>query len=94
MDSGNPYMLSPDEVERFAVVFGNGQRWSEMLEDSAVVWREKLWPVYHSMESCRLAFLRCMIEPAISSHAHMEELPSLARYLCMQVEQRVVELDA
>ena len=90
------YLLSPDDVERFNVTFAGNPSMSEMLEDSAATWRDKLRPAHHTMKACRWAFL-CMIvvraESEIPLHARMEDLPTLARYLCMRVEQRVEELD-
>lgn len=90
------YLLSPDDVERFDATFAGSPSMNEMLEDSAEAWRDKLRPVYGTMEACRWAFLCSMVVRTgseIPLKARMEDLPTLSRYLCMRVEQRVEELD-
>lgn len=94
--TSSAYLLSPDDVERFNATFEGNPALNEMLEDSAETWREKLRPVHETIEACRWAFLSSMvvrIGAAIPGESRMEDLPTLARYLCMRVEQRVAELD-
>lgn len=90
------YRLSSDEVERFDTTFGRDLCMETILADAAAYWREHLLPAHKSRGDCRWTYLRLIIVrngSPIPAQARMEELPSLARYLCMRVEKYVEELD-
>jgi hypothetical protein len=88
------YCLSIDEIERFNVAYSNTPLASAMIEDGAIGWRESLRSTFETPEACRWAFLRNCTQFTAPDACRMEELPSVARYLCMRTEQRVAELDA
>jgi len=96
-ESFSVYRLSPDEVERFDATFGNDAFMRAIFEDAAAHWRECLRPRHRTAEACRWQFLQIVSVRSgarLPPNVRMEELPSLARYLSMRVEQRVLELDA
>ena len=89
------YRLSSDEVERFDATYRGDSCMKSSLDDSAVHWRASIKAEHSTMEACRWGFLRSIVgyderEPMPT----MEKLPSMARYLCMRVEQQVIAQEA
>jgi len=85
------YRLSPDEVERFDATYQNNLCIKSSLEDSAAHWCASIKAEHSTVEACRWSFLQSIVghderEPMPT----MEKLPTMARYLCMRVEQQVI----
>jgi len=88
-DLSSIYRLSSDEVERFDATYQNNLSIKSSLEDSAVHWCASIKAEHSTVEACRWDFLRSIVgrderEPMPA----MEKLPTMARYLCMRVEQQ------
>lgn len=91
------YSLTTDDLERFDAVYLRGPGLPEMIEDSAVFWRNDLRPIFETDEECRWAFLRhiCVKDGSLLPlSSAMESMPSVARYICLRTEERVASLDA
>ncbi len=93
----NPYLLLPEEIERFDASLGDDPFMTAIYEDAAAHWRKRLRPRHKTAEACRWQFLQMIsvrygttFPPGIRK----DELPSLARYLSMRVERCVTERDA
>jgi hypothetical protein len=88
------YRLPPGEVERFDATYRGDLGMSEMLEDSAEQWRYYMRAEGKTIEACRWDFLSSMIaENVPEALPEMKKLPTIARYLCMRVEQLVLTED-
>ena len=93
----NPYLLLPDEIERFDAAMGDDPFMRAIYEDAAAHWREHLRPRHKTAEACRWQFLQMIsvrYGTTFPSGIRMEEVTSLARYLGMRVERCVTEMDA
>ncbi len=91
------YRLTIDDLDRFDASVGRDALINGMLDDAAARWRHLLRPELKTEGNCRRRYLEIITSRngiPNPTEASMEELPSLARYLCLRVERRVRELDA
>ncbi len=91
------YGLTIDDLHRFDASVGRDSLINGILDDAAAQWRYHLRPGLKTEGNCRRRFLEIITGRngmRVPTGAGMEELPTLARYLCMRVERRVRELDA
>ncbi len=87
------YHLSLDDIERFDVTYANNPLARTMIEDSASVGARLALGIRNN-RCLSLGILAQLHTIHAPDACKMEELPSVARYLCMRTEQRVAELDA
>jgi len=85
------YRLSSDEVERFDTTYQNNLSLKSSLEDSAAHWCASIKAEHSTVEACRWGLLRSIVgHDALEPLPTMEELPTMARYLCTRVEQLMI----
>jgi hypothetical protein len=91
------YRLTPDDIERFDGLYCTGRRgrsFRSSFVEPARLWHESVRRGFKTDTQCRRKCLESIVHPPFRPGVSMEEIASLARYMCWRIETEVWHLRA